>query len=67
MDRDLSGFTQEKFDEAKENGTIKVLDVLAALADTDVSIEKLEKACEALEKHGIDVAAELANSVFDIT
>ena len=67
MDKDLSVFTKEQIDEAKEKGTIKVADILEALTDTDIGIEKVIKVCEALEKNGIEIATEHTNAVFDIS
>ena len=67
MDKDLSAFTQEQIDEAKNKGTIKVAEILATVADTDLSIEKINKVCEALERNGIEIATEHADVVFDIS
>jgi RNA polymerase primary sigma factor len=67
MDKDLSAFTQEQIDEAKNKGTIKVAEILVTVADTDLSIEKINKVCEALERNGIEIATEHADIVFDIS
>ncbi len=67
MDKDLSAFKREQIDEAKVKGTIKVAEILEALSDTDITVEKLVKACEALERNGIEIATEHANAVFDIS
>ena len=67
MDKDLSAFKREQIDEAKVKGTIKVAEILEALSDTDITVEKLVKACEALERNGIEIAPEHANAVFDIS
>ena len=67
MDKELSAFTPEQIEAARENGTIKIAEVLAALVSTDVSIEKLEKVCEALERNGIEITAENIVAVFDLT
>ena len=53
MDKDLSAFTPEQIEAAKAKGSIKVTEVLDALSDTDVSLEKFEKAIEALLGKGI--------------
>ena len=66
MDKYLSVFTEKQIEEAKASGSIKVAEVLTALADTDLSLEKFEKTCEALERVGIEIAAEAEADVFDI-
>ncbi len=66
MDKELSAFTPEQIEQAKNNGSINVADILASLVDTDVSLEKFEKTCEALEKNGIEINAEVENDDFDI-
>ena len=66
MDKDLSAFTEKQIEEAKAAGSIKVAEILVALADTDLSLEKFEKACEALERNGIEIAVEAEPDVFDI-
>ncbi len=66
MDKALSDFTPEQIEAAKERGTIKVSEILTTLSDTDVSILKLEKACAALERNGIEITTKLSNVVFDM-
>ncbi|MBQ0108773.1 MAG: sigma-70 family RNA polymerase sigma factor, partial [Clostridiales bacterium] len=67
MEKELSGFTPEQLEEAKAKGTINPVTVLDAIANTDVTIEMLEKVCEVLEKNGIDIAEEINNAGFEIT
>ena len=67
MDKDLAAFSPEKFEEAKNKGSIKVIDLLDTIADTDLSIEKIERVCAALERNGIEIATEHSNAVFDIS
>ncbi len=66
MDKDLSAFSPEQIEEARNKGNIKAIDILTAMVDTDVSLEKFEKVCEALERNGIEIAPENETAVFDI-
>ena len=67
MDRDLSAFKPEQIEEAKNKGTIKVSEILETITDTDITILKASKVCEALEKNGVEIATEHANAVLDIS
>ncbi|MBO5785945.1 MAG: RNA polymerase sigma factor RpoD [Clostridia bacterium] len=67
MDKDLSAFSPEKFEEVKSKGSIKVIDILDTIADTDLSIEKIERVCAALERNGIEITTEHSNNIFDIS
>ncbi len=67
MEKDLSAFNPEQIDEAINKGSIKAVDILVALADSDISLEKFEKTCEALERHGVDITTESSANNFDIS
>lgn len=67
MERDLKYFTPEQFEQAKTKGTITPSEVLSAITNTDVNIETLERVYEALERNGVDVAAdEIETANFDM-
>ena len=67
MEKDLSAFTKEQIDEAISKGSIKAHEILVALADSDIALERFEKTYEALERNGIEISVENNTVIFDIS